>query len=227
MNKTFRSLVTILAFSALFGCASAHNYWMKAVQNGAQICIGDAQDSDSYQRSSIETVSAFDAQGQPVKLEESFAGRLTVLCPGAVAFTSKADYGTWIKTIRGWKLGSKTDSGDRVLKSAWHIQYTKLVKPAGLKLNLKQPLEIVINQAAPNLLEGQVFYNGQPAIERPLYRGHDRIGKTDFQGKFSIIGELPSPIQAQIVISTDVEEELENHPHADRKITTATLTLAP
>lgn len=225
MNRVSRYLSSALTFFALFATASAHNYWMKAVPNGAQICIGDAQDSDSYQRSSIETVTAFDAQGQTVKLEESFAGRLTVLSPGAVAFASKADYGTWIKTIRGWKLGSKTDSGDRVLKSAWHIQYTKLVKPAGLKLNLKQPLEIVINQATSNLLEGQVFYSGQPASDRPLYRSHDRIGKTDSQGAFSITGDFGTT--GQIVISTDVEEELQNHPHADRKITTATLTLAP
>ncbi len=225
MNKNRKYLMTALAAISLFGCASAHNYWMKAVPNGAQICIGDAQDSDSYQRSTIETVNAFDSQGHPVKLEESFQGRLTILSPEAVAFTSKADYGTWIKTIRGWRLGSKTDTGDRVLKSAWHIQYTKLLKPNGLKLYLKQPLEIVISQATPNLLEGQVFFNSQPAAERPLYQSHDRIGKTDSQGKFSITGEFQS--QAQIVISTDIEEELKNHPHADRKITTATLTLAP
>ena len=206
--------------------AGAHNYWLRGIPTGVQVCIGDVDDSESYQRSSLPSVAAFDQEGKPLPLQEEFRdGRLTLLCPQAAAFAIHADYGTWIKTIRGWKRGTKgQDSRDRVLKSAWHVQYAKWVRRQHGTLHLGQPLEIVLSAVGPGEVRGTVQSGGRPLADRPIYRGHDRLCKSDASGQFVIAHQTSSEA---LVISTDLEEELHENPDADKKIITASLTLAP
>lgn len=219
-----RKLLTILWLLTLCTSAWAHNYWLRPVEGGIQVALGHGQETESYPKNSVKRLIAFDDKGQTLPSAEVFSEKdgLLIKAPSASGYLAEVDYGTWIKTIHGWKLGSKTDNGDRVLKSVWNLQYCKLVRPSTMAVNLGLPLEIVVERASSNSLQGRLLHQGRPATERPLFSGHERLGKTDDQGKFLLERSSASNLW---VVTADIEEELPDHPQADRKSLTTTITV--
>jgi len=203
--------------------AWAHNFWLQPVPQGARLCLGDGADEEGYQPSSPEQVRAYDDRGHPLDCQQDFVqSRLLLKCPQAAAFSVRADYGTWVKTVRGWHPGSKQEQSERVLKSIWSVHDCKMVRTSAARLRLGLGLEIVLDQVSEQQVRGQVLWQGQPRPQSRLFQGHHQVGRSDDQGGFVVErGELP------FLLSTEVEEELKDSPRADHKVTTGTLTLVP
>ncbi|MFN8613461.1 MAG: DUF4198 domain-containing protein [Vulcanimicrobiota bacterium] len=213
----------IVIFVVLLSLAvQAHTFWLRPQANGCSLHLGHDAASESYDRASLSELQAYDVQGGLLTLQESFEpGRLQLLAPQAQAFSLKADYGTWIKTIHGWRPGSKRDSQDRVLKSIWSVHYCKLVRLPACSLKLGLPLELVVSQPQGGQMQGQVLWQGRPQADCSLYHEHEHLGKTDQEGRF----QLNVPAGPYYNLSCEVEESLENHPDAERKTTVGALTV--
>ena len=187
---------------------------------GARLFLGDAADDESYEEDSVLSVGAQDASGKPVACQKQYGhGRLVLEAPGANILWTKSDYGFWRKTTRGWSEGSKQDPG-RTIASAWHLQYSKLVKNYQGPRKLDLELEIVLDRVSERHLEGTVWHEKKAAPNVPIYLGHKKVARTDKNGHFRF-----SKPKEKAVFSAVVTRPLKAHPDADKKILTCSYTL--
>ncbi|MBS2035734.1 hypothetical protein JST97_12155 [bacterium] len=220
----FRLARLLMLLSCLSLAAGAHTFWLRALPEGAELLLGHDETSDAYTRSSLSELKAYDGQGQPIQFEERISsGLLALHNPQALAYSVKADYGIWIKTIHGWRPGSKQDSQDRVLKSMWSIFYCKLVRGSGVSLKLNLPIEIIVLSHQGEQLEAQLLWQGQPRPDCPVFHEHEQVARTDSSGRFVTTWKSGTSLN----LSASVEEQLPNNVDADVKATVGSVTFAP
>lgn len=215
-------IATLIITVASTEPVSAHTFWLQESEQGAHLFLGDAADDARYSEDSVKEAGARGPSSEEVSVSKDYDhGHMHLVAPEAQVLWVKADYGYWIKTVRGWQEGRKSENS-RVRDSAWHVQYAKLVKSYKTAQKVDLPLEIVVDSVDSRHLKGRVLRNGEPVHKVPLYLGHKKVARTDASGSFKI----KKPKKNRIVISAVFEQELSNNPDADKKIITSTLTLA-
>lgn len=185
------SRVLFLLFFYLCVPAAAHDYWLKPLKSGVELVYGHDKESESYQRSVLKSLTAYDKQGKalagkPTFFQDTF--RLQV--PGAASYLAVVDDGPWVKTVRGWKRGLKKDHSG-VVSSTWDRYYAKFSSDKSPPLG--QTLEIVVDDLKGRV-SGQVLFQGQPLQNTTLEVNHKKVGKTDAQGRFSLAESAANPL---------------------------------
>lgn len=215
-NRFFTFLVCLFVLATP---VYAHTFWLQANDSGANLFLGDSADDQRYEEESVKEAKGFRADGTPVELEWAYShGLLQLEAPQANVIWTKADYGYWRKTVRGWEEGTKEASG-RTITSAWHIQYSKLVKEYSRPTKLDLELEIVIDSIDGKTMTGIVYLRGEPSPKIPLYIGHKKIARTNKSGQFKF-----SAPKGSFVLSAIHKEDIE-HPKVDQRIVTSSYTL--
>ena len=189
------SRVLFLIFLYLCVPAAAHDYWLKPWKTGVELVYGHDQESEPYQKSVLKSLAAYNSQGKALARKPTFfqdTFRLQV--PGAATYLAVVDDGPWVKTVRGWKRGTKQDHSG-VVSSTWDRYYAKFT--AGKGAPIGQPLEIVLDEVSGKV-SGHVLFNGKPLSDVTLEVNHTKVGKTDAQGRFALKGHDGNPLVIRV-----------------------------
>ena len=217
LNRILRLFVILLVLTAP---VYAHTFWLEATENGAHLFLGDRANDERYEEDAVEQAAAIKNDGTPVQVEKHYGhGHMHLTAPSAHLIWTKANYGFWRKTIRGWQEGTKQDPG-RTLSSAWHVQYAKIAKNYTKPTKVGMDFEIVLESVEKKKIRGVVYLNGKPAPKVPIYLGHKKVARTNKKGFFKV-----STPKGAAVLSAVHKEKLKDNPKADQKITTTTYTL--
>lgn len=220
LHRFYGLLTTTVLVIALAAGSSAHTFWLEPSEQGARLLLGDASDDARYSEESVKKVGGRGAGPEEITTTKNYDhGLMDLVAPGAQILWVEADYGFWIKTVHGWREGTKSKGGG-VRDSAWHVQYAKLIKTYDGPQEVGLPLEIIVESMTSDSFKGKVVYQGQPAKNVPLYLGHKKVARTSSTGQF----KLKRPAE-RLVLSAVLKQKLQNHPEADNKIVTSTLTL--
>lgn len=190
-----RSRVLFLIFLYLVVPAAAHDYWLKPWKTGVELVYGHAQESEPYQKSVLKSLKGYSREGKalagdPTFFQDSF--RLQI--PEAATYLAVVDDGPWVKTVRGWKRGTKKDHSG-VVSSTWDRYYAKFATDKGAPMG--QPLEIVLDEVGDKV-SGRVVFQGKPLSDVTLEVDHKKVGKTDAQGRFSLKASEKSPFVIRV-----------------------------
>ena len=179
---------------------------------------GHDKESSEYKKSVLQEMRGYDAEGTRVPGEAVFyQGTFRLEAPKAKAFAAIVDDGPWVKTVRGWKRGSKKDQG-KVLRSTWDRHYAKYVTGKGKALGL--PLEIVLDEAG-GTVGGTVLFEGKPLPSAPLEINHKKVAQSDAEGRF----QLAAPAEKLLILRVTHSVKLEKNPDADWSQHISTLSL--
>lgn len=214
----YRFLIVSSLILLSFQAALAHDYWLRPWQSGVELAYGHDQESAEYKKSVLQAMGAYSAEGKRVAGEAVFfQGTFRLEAPKAQAFTAIVDDGPWIKTVRGWKRGSKKGQG-KVLRSTWDRHYAKYVTGKGKALGL--PLEIVLDEV-DGTLGGTVVFQGKPLPGAALEINHKKVAQSDSKGRFQLAGRTDKLLILRVAHS----QKLENNADADWSQHICTLTL--
>lgn len=198
--------------------ATAHDYWLKPNATGAELVYGHAAESEPYEKTVLKEFQAVSSGGARVGQATFSDGTYKLKIDGARAYLAKVDDGPWVKTIRGWKRGSKKDHG-RVLQSTQDYYYAKLVRGEDKSFGL--PLEIVLlSQPTASKVVGKVLYRGKPAADVPIEINHKKVARTKSDGTFEINGAQKTPL----ILRAAYKQELEDRSEIDASTHVVTLT---
>lgn len=217
-----RRLLIALLLTALAAPAWAHGYWLKPDGNGAAtLQYGHGSESDPYKAEVVKSVGGWAADGSKKTVEKNFAnGQLKLSGTGVSIWAVEVDNGYWTKTIQGWKNVGKRQQPNN-LKSTWDRHFAKLVDAKGAGTAVGQQLEIILTSVSADKVEGKVLRDGKPAAGVSLMKGHDKLGKTDSSGKFSL-----KPGGAGLfTVGAHIQEKLQGNPEADFLNLDATVTM--
>lgn len=217
-----KRLMVWLVLALMAGPACAHGYWLKPDGSGAAtLQYGHGSESDSYKAEVVKSVGGWSADGSKKAVAKTFAkGQLKLSGSGVSIWTAEIDNGYWTKTIQGWKnLGKRQQPNN--LKSTWDRHFAKLVDAKSASTAVGQQLEIVLTSVSAGRIEGKVLRDGKPAGDVALLKGHDKLGKTDANGKFSVKSDGPG----LFTLGAHIQEKLEGNPDADFLNLDATITI--
>ena len=203
---------------ALAAPVLAHDYWLRPWQSGVELVYGHDKESAEYKKSVLQELKGYDSDGLKVAGEAAFyQGTFRLEAPKAKAFAAIVDDGPWVKTVRGWKRGSKKGQG-KVLRSTWDRHYAKYATGQGKALGL--PLEIVLDEVS-DTISGTVLFQGKPLPGAALEVNHKKVAQSDSKGRFQLEGRA----EKLLIIRVAYSQKLENHPDADWSQHISTLSL--
>jgi len=212
-----RLIPNLIALLLLSLPVSAHDYWLKPIEDGAKLVYGHAQESEPYKKSVMKIFKAEDSEVAPTYRE----GVFTLKAPKAAIFLAEVDDGPWVKTIRGWRRGTKEEH-NRVLRSTWDRYYAKLSRGKDRAVGL--PLEIILDpNQAPGNITGKVLFRGKPLDEANLEIEHSKVGETGKDGKFQL-NKSPGKL---LILRVAHKEKLSNNKDIDWSTHVCTLTFQP
>lgn len=199
----------------------AHDFWLEPDGGGVVLLYGEPGESEPYRSEMVKSVTGWAAGGARREVKNSFSeGQLRLAGKGVSGWAVEVDNGYWTKTESGWKnVGRRAEP--KALKATWDRHFAKLVSAKSPDLVAGQPLEIVLDRATPDRLEGQVLLRGKPAPGLDLELDHHEAGKTDAEGKFS----LSRSGGGLVLIAARHQEKLEDNPEADLLNLESTLTV--
>ena len=201
--------------------AAAHDYWLKPNATGAELVYGHAAESEAYEKTVLKEFQAVNSAGARVGQATFSDGTYKLKVVGAKAYLATVDDGPWVKTIRGWKRGTKKQHG-RVLQSTQDYYYAKLVRGSDKSFGL--PLEIVLlRQPTANKVVGKVFFRGKAAAKVPIEINHKKVARTNSDGTFELTGPQKSPL----ILRAAYKEKLKDSSEIDASTHVVTLTYLP
>lgn len=202
-----RQLLFLVLFGLSVSPVFAHDYWLKPTSSGAELVYGHEGESDPYERSVLKEMKAFDSKGKALEGTAVFKdGKFQLSVAGAAGYFARVDDGPWVKTVRGWKRGTKKTQG-RVLRSSWDKYYTKSSKGGGPALGLT--LEIVIEKVTSDTVQGKVLFEGQPLPSATLQANHKKVGKTDSKGGFQVKSKAGETLILRVAHKVKMENDAE------------------
>ena len=209
LGPTMKKLILLLLL--LSAPTWAHDFWLKPDGGGVVMIYGEAGESEPYKADMIKSVMGWATGGAKRDVKKSFANdQLKLVGKGVSAWTVEVDNGYWTKTETGWKNIGKKQQPD-ALKATWDRHFAKMVTVKNPDLVTGQALEIVLSKATPSLLEGKVLLRGKPAPGLDLELNHEKVGKTDADGKFS----FTTAGTGLVLLAAHHQEKLEGNPEAD------------
>lgn len=222
-------LLVVTAFSFfIVQPAWGHSIWLEEEGEQLTLMYGHVGgESEGYEPSKVEEVTALDGEGNPVVIEMLSESELVTFDPeGEAALVAVSfDNGFWVETADGWQNVSKREVEDYI--SASHtFKYTKalydwsdtFMEPVGLTLEIV-PLTNPFDVALGEDLEVQVLYNGEPASNIEIT--HDEsILQTDENGMATVTLTQPGLQYLEASLSMLVE----NNPDTDEISHSSTLT---
>jgi uncharacterized GH25 family protein len=183
-----------------------------------ELVYGHKTESERYKKSAVIEMSAYNAKGEKVPGKAQDTGNvLRLKKSGAASYSAVVDDGPWVKTVLGWKRGSKLNHG-KVVRSTWDKHYAKYSKGAGPALGLN--LEIVVDDVSDGV-SGRVLFQGKPLPGAALEVNHKKVAETDQKGRFKLIGLD----EGLLVVRASHSVEAKTNPDADIAQYITTLTL--
>ena len=214
MKRLVPILIALLLLSLP---VSAHDYWLKPIKDGAKLVYGHAQESEPYKRSVMKKFKAEGSEVSPTYQD----GVYSLRAPKAAIFLAEVDDGPWVKTIRGWRRGTKEEH-NRVLRSTWDRYYAKLSRGKDRAVGL--PLEIILDSnKAPGKVTGRVLFRGKPLDNANLEIEHSKVTETDEDGKF----QLNRNSGGLLILRVAHKEKLSDSKDIDWSTHVCTLTFQP
>ncbi|MGJ3245826.1 MAG: DUF4198 domain-containing protein [Elainellaceae cyanobacterium] len=209
----------------------AHSIWLS--QEGSDLSIvygGHGGETEGYEPSKVQDVTAFDLDGNPVDVELITNEDSVDVDPSdevalvAVTF----DNGFWVETSDGWQNVSKREVEDYI-SSSHPLKYTKalygwseaIAQPVGLPLEIV-PMTNPFELEAGDELAIQVLLDGEPASDIEVIYGfaEDAPIMTDESG-MAMIPLAESGLQH---LEASIRLPVEDNPDTDQIYHSSTLT---
>ncbi|MBF2001650.1 MAG: DUF4198 domain-containing protein [Synechococcales cyanobacterium C42_A2020_086] len=208
----------------------AHSIWLQSDGGELAIMYGHKAETEAYEPTKVETVQAYDLQGNPIEVQlDREAERVAVMPnPEAALITVTFDNGFWVETNGEWQNVSKREVSEYTA-SSHPLKYTKalyrwspaMAEPVGLPLEIvpmSNPFELQLGDD----LQVQVLYDGQPAADVDVVYAfaEESPVKTDANGMVTLTLSEPG-LQH---IEASVRLPVENNPDTDQIYHSTTLT---
>ncbi len=215
-----KGLLTLLTLAFVSAPVWAHEFWLRPDGDKVVLLYGHPEEAEIYTAEVLRSVTAKTSDGAETAVsQELVEGLWTLRAEGAEIWIAEVDNGYWSRTADGWKHNRRSQEKD-VVKATRDHHYAKLVGPNSLTHVAELPLEIALDSASAEKVEGRVLLRGTPLAGVKIEEDEEQLAVTDENGCFSVVPKE----SGTVMLRAHYQEPLSGDSEADFLNLDATVT---